>query len=254
MRPNRVTSPVLTGNTTSRSQNGSCTVSLRCTSASGSKVSYNWTVREQTFSGSSSLQYPIRPEDGDVQFTCTVWNMVSEQSASITVKCSNSTPDQQVTGLDRLHQPIRMNHSSKCTPLFSTSFTLILFLVNIDEKKKRSTDRVTSPSLTENTTSHSQNGSCTVSLGCTSASGSKVSYNWTVGEQTFSGSSSLQYPIRPEDGDVQFTCTVWNMVSEQSASITVKCSNTSNQPNTGNNANDLTVYADISDVVAEVNF
>ncbi|KAG7235284.1 hypothetical protein INR49_002856 [Caranx melampygus] len=152
-------------------------------------------------------------------------------------------------------------------------------------------DPVTSPVLTENTTSHSQNGSCTVSLRCTSASGSKVSYNWTVREQTFSGSSSLQYPIRPEDGDVQFTCTVWNMVSEQSASITVKCSNTSGQPNTaqekeksvlylsvaagtgllvviavtigiwaclhrkgqaGNNANDLTVYADISDVVAEV--
>uniref|UniRef100_A0A3B4WYP5 Ig-like domain-containing protein n=1 Tax=Seriola lalandi dorsalis TaxID=1841481 RepID=A0A3B4WYP5_SERLL len=86
-----ITTPVLTANTTSHAFNGSCTVFLRCTS--DGQVNYNWTVKDRTHRGSSTQHYTIRPQDGETTFTCTVWNVVSEQSASTTVTCSNDTSD-----------------------------------------------------------------------------------------------------------------------------------------------------------------
>ncbi|XP_022625636.1 CD48 antigen-like [Seriola dumerili] len=88
-----ITTPVLTANTTSHAFNGSCTVFLRC--ISDGKVNYNWTMRARTHRGSSTQHYTIRPQDGETTFTCTIWNVVSERSASTTVTCSNDTSDQQ---------------------------------------------------------------------------------------------------------------------------------------------------------------
>lgn len=84
--------PVLTSNSTWLILNESCTVWLECSAAINSNVSYNWTVNNKTISG-SRLQYFIRPQDGDTEFTCTIYNFVSNMSAFTTVKCSNETQE-----------------------------------------------------------------------------------------------------------------------------------------------------------------
>uniref|UniRef100_A0A7N8WKA5 Ig-like domain-containing protein n=1 Tax=Mastacembelus armatus TaxID=205130 RepID=A0A7N8WKA5_9TELE len=78
--------PDLTSNSTWDPLNESCTVWLQCSSASDTSVTYNWAVRNQTHSG-SRLQYIIRPEDGETNFTCTVSDFVSKKRASKTVTC-----------------------------------------------------------------------------------------------------------------------------------------------------------------------
>uniref|UniRef100_A0AAQ4PU58 Ig-like domain-containing protein n=1 Tax=Gasterosteus aculeatus aculeatus TaxID=481459 RepID=A0AAQ4PU58_GASAC len=72
-------------------EKNSCTVSLTCSSTSDSSVTFSWTVRNETTSG-STMVYNVTPQDGDTGFTCTVSNVVSEKSKSITAKCSN-TPE-----------------------------------------------------------------------------------------------------------------------------------------------------------------
>ncbi|KAM4537080.1 SLAM family member 5-like [Odontesthes bonariensis] len=129
------------------------------------------------------------------------------------------------------------------------------------------------------------NGSCVVSLKCSSATHSNVTWSWAVGNHTYSG-SELQHTIRPEDGGTTFTCTASNFVSEKSASKAVTCSNKytdkgefrsvlilsvagaclmailvltcvvvriccCKKRHEGSDSNDLTVYADISDVAVE---
>ncbi|KAE8279290.1 hypothetical protein D5F01_LYC22876 [Larimichthys crocea] len=84
--------PVLNGSSTWHNLNQSCTVLLECSAPTGSSVSYNWTVRNQTISG-SRLQYVIKMQDGDTTFTCTVYNFVSVMSKSEIVKCSNDTKE-----------------------------------------------------------------------------------------------------------------------------------------------------------------
>ncbi|XP_071314989.1 uncharacterized protein [Trachinotus anak] len=150
---------------------------------------------------------------------------------------------------------------------------------------------IVKPVLNVSITPHALNESCTVWLECISAPDSKVNYNWTVRNQTHRDSSTLQYNIGPQDGPTEFTCTIWNSVIKESASTTVECSNnTSPQPKPAepenfvlflgvaagaglmiiivvitvilvclhkqrqaadSGANDLTVYADISDVAIE---
>ncbi|XP_076580532.1 uncharacterized protein LOC143316770 isoform X3 [Chaetodon auriga] len=82
--------PVLTSNSTWHTLNESCTVLLECSATTDSTVTYSWTVRNQTRSG-SRLQYIITPQDGHTKFTCTIYNAVSEMSAFDIVKCSNHT-------------------------------------------------------------------------------------------------------------------------------------------------------------------
>lgn len=84
--------PVLNGSSTWHNLNQSCTVLLECSAHTGSSVSYNWTVRNQTISG-SRLQYVIKMQDGDTTFTCTAYNFVSEMSESRIMKCSNDTEE-----------------------------------------------------------------------------------------------------------------------------------------------------------------
>ncbi|XP_008433487.1 SLAM family member 5-like isoform X2 [Poecilia reticulata] len=139
-----------------------------------------------------------------------------------------------------------------------------------------------------NITQPGPNGFCTVFLECNANPHSDVTYIWTVGTQTRSG-SRLQYSIRPQDGDTTFTCNASNVVSEELTSETLRCSN--NTGSTGSNdgipilvwiivaavgglliiiiiivvsaclckrrwsgsdSNELTVYADISDFSSEV--
>ncbi|XP_077961722.1 SLAM family member 5-like isoform X3 [Gasterosteus aculeatus] len=73
--------------------NNSCRVSLTCSSTSDSSVTFSWTVRNETTSG-SKMVYNVTPQDGDTGFTCTVSNVVSEKSKSITPKCSNGTTNE----------------------------------------------------------------------------------------------------------------------------------------------------------------
>uniref|UniRef100_A0A3Q0RLB3 Ig-like domain-containing protein n=1 Tax=Amphilophus citrinellus TaxID=61819 RepID=A0A3Q0RLB3_AMPCI len=65
--------------------------------------------------------------------------------------------------------------------------------------------------------------SCKVLLECRATG--NVTYSWTVGDQTLTGSKQ-QYIIREQEGEITFTCTVSNYFSKQSAFETVKCSNT----------------------------
>ncbi|XP_036967014.1 SLAM family member 5-like [Acanthopagrus latus] len=81
--------PTLTYNSTWHTSNESCTVFLKCRAASDSSVDYKWTVRKKTRSG-SVLQYIISVQDGDTDFTCTIYNIVSEMSMSQTLTCSNA--------------------------------------------------------------------------------------------------------------------------------------------------------------------
>ncbi|XP_028260918.1 basement membrane-specific heparan sulfate proteoglycan core protein-like, partial [Parambassis ranga] len=132
------------------------------------------------------------------------------------------------------------------------------------------------------------NESCTVWLDCTVTSNSTVTYNWTVRSQTFTG-PRLRYILSPQEGATSFTCTASNIISEKSATTTVTCRNGTttdhgNEPfplmlilgvagggclliviivglvvcvccfkkrHTDSETNDLTVYADISEVTAE---
>ncbi|XP_070710752.1 SLAM family member 5 isoform X2 [Pempheris klunzingeri] len=140
------------------------------------------------------------------------------------------------------------------------------------------------PVLTSNSTWNASTKSCMVFLDCSATSDSSVTYSWTVGNQTISG-SRLRHIIGGQDEETRFTCTIHNFVSNQSASETVKCSNTTHessvdfifilsvaggsclmiailvgiaisvchhkQNQAGSDSNDLTVYADISEVATE---
>ncbi|MEQ2230179.1 hypothetical protein ILYODFUR_026572, partial [Ilyodon furcidens] len=80
------------------------------------------------------------------------------------------------------------------------------------------------PDLFSNISEPGLNGFCTVYLDCTAASQSNITYNWTVGNQSFRG-PKLQHTIRPQDGDTIFFCTASNVVSEMSAFKSVRCRN-----------------------------
>ncbi|XP_070786258.1 SLAM family member 8-like [Enoplosus armatus] len=130
--------PVLTDNSTWHALNESCTVLLECSATSDSNVVYNWTVRNQTTSG-SRLQYIIRAADGDTRFTCTIYNLVSEKSATKSVKCSNKTQEinpQEPGYYPSLKRSTKMKLNSLCTPLFSVvSLHPVLFAFTTIERK-----------------------------------------------------------------------------------------------------------------------
>ncbi|XP_041841663.1 natural killer cell receptor 2B4 isoform X2 [Melanotaenia boesemani] len=133
------------------------------------------------------------------------------------------------------------------------------------------------PILTSRSIQTFLNGSCVVLLECKAAC--NVSYSITVGNQTYN-EASLQYIIRAQDGGTTFSCTVANVVSQQSASTPVTCDSSENaegylmmiligaggllviiiisvavgccccrRRHEGSDSNELTVYADISDVI-----
>uniref|UniRef100_A0A672FXF2 Ig-like domain-containing protein n=1 Tax=Salarias fasciatus TaxID=181472 RepID=A0A672FXF2_SALFA len=81
--------PLLSINVTRDALNRSCTVFLEC-STSVHDVSYSWTVGSQKKSG-SKLQHVIRPQDGEIRFTCTISDQFTEESSSISQTCSNDT-------------------------------------------------------------------------------------------------------------------------------------------------------------------
>ncbi|XP_072232070.1 SLAM family member 5-like isoform X2 [Leuresthes tenuis] len=140
------------------------------------------------------------------------------------------------------------------------------------------------PVIDSKTTYQALNESCAVVLKCSSATHSNATYNWVVGSHIYSG-SGLQRTIRPQDGGTTFTCTASNFVSEKSASKTVTCSSKDTEEgkfdfvvilsvggacvvtiivltcvvvgvcckkkHEDSDSNNLTVYADISDVAVE---
>ncbi|XP_074518491.1 signaling lymphocytic activation molecule-like [Halichoeres trimaculatus] len=90
--------PVLTGNSTWDPSTNSCMVLLECRSKSAKDVSYRWTVGNQTRNG-SQLRHIFRTQDGDTSFNCTIYNPVSETSASTSLKCSHKK--QELTSQDK---------------------------------------------------------------------------------------------------------------------------------------------------------
>ncbi|XP_075884021.1 SLAM family member 9-like isoform X1 [Nelusetta ayraudi] len=67
--------------------NGSCSVHLRCSDPSHNKVTYSWTVGNETTDG-SWLNFTMRPQDEETNFTCTTSNFVTSMSASKMISCS----------------------------------------------------------------------------------------------------------------------------------------------------------------------
>ncbi|KAF3837238.1 hypothetical protein F7725_004702, partial [Dissostichus mawsoni] len=97
------------------------------------------------------------------------------------------------------------------------------------------------PIVNYSSTWHTSNASCTVLLECSAATGN-VTYQWTVGTETFNG-SRLQHIIRRQDEDTKFNCTISNVVNVMSTIETVRCSNdTSYQPETGMCREVIVVY------------
>ncbi|XP_059211552.1 uncharacterized protein LOC131990171 [Centropristis striata] len=102
--------------------NESCTVLLDCSTTSDNIVTYDWTVKNQKISG-SRLQYTINPED--IEFTCTVSNVVSKTSASVTVKCSNVTSDTE----NKERATCCLTFFSKALHTFSVRKYIIVLLI-----------------------------------------------------------------------------------------------------------------------------
>ncbi|XP_061922915.1 signaling lymphocytic activation molecule-like isoform X1 [Entelurus aequoreus] len=82
------TEPVVTIRTTWNAVNYSCSVLLDCIAPAGEVVAYKWTVRNRSRSGACQhLNMP--PQHTAMEVTCTIFNAVSERSASDTVMCGN---------------------------------------------------------------------------------------------------------------------------------------------------------------------
>ncbi|XP_032438361.1 SLAM family member 5-like isoform X3 [Xiphophorus hellerii] len=84
------TNSIVFSNVTEAGSDGFCTVFLECKANPHSDVTYSWTVGTQTRNG-STLQYSIRPQDGETTFTCKASNVISEKLAFKTLRCSNTT-------------------------------------------------------------------------------------------------------------------------------------------------------------------
>ncbi|XP_032438364.1 SLAM family member 5-like isoform X1 [Xiphophorus hellerii] len=84
------TNSIVFFNVTEAGSDGFCTVFLECKANPHSNVTYSWTVGTQTRKG-STLQYSIRPQDGETTFTCKASNVISEKLAFKTLRCSNTT-------------------------------------------------------------------------------------------------------------------------------------------------------------------
>ncbi|XP_030609712.1 uncharacterized protein LOC115797309 [Archocentrus centrarchus] len=137
------------------------------------------------------------------------------------------------------------------------------------------------PGIKINSTWIPSNESCKVLLECRATG--NVTYIWTVGNQTLTGSKQ-QYILREQEGEITFTCTVSSYVSEKSAFETVKCTQEESfaekhfvllvsvaagtlmlviifittvglccckKRHSGSDTNDLTVYADIGEITNE---
>ncbi|XP_072769301.1 uncharacterized protein [Nerophis lumbriciformis] len=82
------TEPVVTIRTTWNAVNYSCSVLLDCIAPAGEVVAYKWTVRNRSRSGAYQ-HLNMLPQPTAMEVTCTVFNAVSERSASDTVMCGN---------------------------------------------------------------------------------------------------------------------------------------------------------------------
>lgn len=71
--------------------NQSCSVFLECNSQGYSNVSYNWTIEGQKYIG-AQIHFLLQPPGADTNVTCITYNSLSNTSASITVKCTQTSP------------------------------------------------------------------------------------------------------------------------------------------------------------------
>ncbi|CAB1345346.1 unnamed protein product, partial [Coregonus sp. 'balchen'] len=71
--------------------NQSCSVWLLCNVSVCFNLSYTWERGNETYRDDQQIHFSLSPSDGDISVTCTASNLVSEKSASTTVKCSNDT-------------------------------------------------------------------------------------------------------------------------------------------------------------------
>ncbi|XP_033840006.2 uncharacterized protein LOC117386703 [Periophthalmus magnuspinnatus] len=80
--------PTVTENNITMNSNGSCVVQMECSSKFDKDVMYRWKVNNVEYNG-PLLQYPLTQE-GDITFTCIVFNMISEKSENRTINCQSS--------------------------------------------------------------------------------------------------------------------------------------------------------------------
>ncbi|XP_039997544.1 LOW QUALITY PROTEIN: uncharacterized protein LOC120797756 [Xiphias gladius] len=335
-----ITSAVVNVSSDWHALNESCIVLLACNGSSESIVTYQWTVGNQTRNG-SRMQYNLRPEDGEIEFNCTVFGFDSKMSQSKTVTC---TPESIKTDVEAFNSPtvihkkvgdpvefsprsrtqgvtsaswkynseIVANKVSDKTEITEnaqfkdrlsinpTNFSLTItrltlqdsgnfsFVSEVNDVQQKTIhftllvhETITSAVVNVSSDWNALNESCIVLLACNGSSESIVTYQWTVGNQTRNG-SRMQYNLRPEDGEIEFNCTVFGFDSKMSQSKTVTCTPESEktelqtlflflsvaaggclfvivaifigvrhykQRQAVNDSDDLTVYADISDLV-----
>ncbi|XP_068163911.1 SLAM family member 5 isoform X2 [Antennarius striatus] len=184
----------------------------------------------------SSCQTPIHKKVGDaVQLSpCSLpegvvtatWKYGEQMIADIDEKIN----EKQFK--DRLNLN-RMNFTLTVSNLTIQDSGRFSFISAGRNNQQRPTDIITlqvhepitnKPVLTSNSTWHPLNDSCTIFLDCDATTYRNVSYLWAVGNQTLHG-PRLRYIIRPQDGDIEFSCTVDNVITSMSESTTVKCSN-----------------------------
>ncbi|XP_034146286.1 uncharacterized protein LOC105009346 isoform X3 [Esox lucius] len=71
--------------------NRSCSVQMMCNASSSSNLNYIWKRGNEMYRGDQQMQFILSPGEGDHNLICNASNIVSEQSASTTVSCSNET-------------------------------------------------------------------------------------------------------------------------------------------------------------------
>ncbi|XP_054656224.1 uncharacterized protein LOC129194825 isoform X2 [Dunckerocampus dactyliophorus] len=82
------TEPVVTVNATWNATNQSCSILLDCSAPAGKPVEFKWTVTNGSLSGARHHIH-VLPQHATREVTCTIYNVVSEKSASVAVKCAN---------------------------------------------------------------------------------------------------------------------------------------------------------------------
>ncbi|KAK7909969.1 hypothetical protein WMY93_014653 [Mugilogobius chulae] len=83
--------PTLTVLSITKGSNESCVVLMECRSEFDRNVSYVWTVKNVNYSG-AVINYQLTPQEGEITFTCSVSNKISETAETKSIYCQSSDP------------------------------------------------------------------------------------------------------------------------------------------------------------------
>ncbi|XP_055794165.1 signaling lymphocytic activation molecule-like [Salvelinus fontinalis] len=77
------------------------------------------------------------------------------------------------------------------------------------------------------------NQSCTVRLVCNVSRYLNITYTWERDNEMYGHTQQIHFSLSPAEGDISVKCNASNLVSWKTASATVKCSNDTTTPVTG---------------------